>query len=301
MNRGSEKPTARPRTLPRDRWLTALLDPAVALHFETYGYGPLWPSWGFIERRVPEQLVYSVVGRELTARLWTGRTVRDWRLPAGGFVLLPPNTRHTFAHADRHRPVALHYFRLALQRSDTTLRLGGAPVVLHAGATLREHLERLHDDRQSGGVDATARLKASLALLFSSAFRLDEAQPTAAPMLSYAQRRDLYDLVRRQRGARLRPADLARRLNLSADHFTRLFRRTFGVPPRRWLVEQRIRDATTLLVDSTLNVSQIADELGYPDVYQFSRQFSAVMGMSPRAYRQRRHGESEPVEKNEMK
>lgn len=43
------------------------------------------------------------------------------------------------------------------------------------------------------------------------------------------------------------------------------------------------------LLESTLNVSQIALELGYRDVFLFSRQFKSVMGENPSAYRQN-HG-----------
>jgi len=269
--------------LARRRWLAAVLDPAAAVRFETYGYGPLGPGWGYADRRVPEQLVYSVVDNELAAEI-AGRCLT---LPLGGFVLLPPGTRHTFAHADEAAPVSLQWFRLALTRHGRPVTLGGAPVVLRGGGALREHLERLHDDRASGGADATLRIKASLALLFSSAFHLADTTPTDGPTLSYAQRQRLYELTRDPSGKRMSPAQIAAHMDLSADHFTRLFRRTFGVPPRRWLIEQRIRDAATLLVDSTMNVSQVADALGYPDVYQFSRQFKRVMGVSPRGYRER--------------
>lgn len=281
MAHGDER--ARCQRLPQGAWLEALLDPGVTLHFESYGYMPLPSDWGFVDRSVPEHLVYAVIENELSAQV----AGRSRRLRSGGFCLLPPGTHHTFIHAERHRPVTLHYFRLELRRHGAALHLARTPVILEAAPILRQHLERLHDDRQSGDPDGSVRVKASLALLFSNAFRLAEASSGIGGVLSVTQRSQLYDLVREPGGSRLQPADLAHHMELSLDYFTRLFRRTFGVPPRRWLVEQRINDAATLLADSRLHVSQIAHELGYRDVYQFSRQFKVVAGVSPRNYRRR--------------
>ena len=80
-------------------------------------------------------------------------------------------------------------------------------------------------------------------------------------------------------------AELARHLRLSPDYFTRLFTRTYGQPPRRWLLEQRVRLAALRLAESRLNVSEVAAEFGYENVFLFSRQFRQVMGQSPSQYR----------------
>ena len=273
----------RGQTLTAEAWLAALMDPVTSFDFSTYGYGRLPATWGYEGRRVPEHLVYSVVSEELWAALPTG----TYRLPPGGFCLLPPHTRHSFTHMDAARPVMLQWFRLALRRDATALALDRGPIVLSAAPALRGHFEQLHDQLQSGTAPPGLRTKAILTLLFSRAFELADASSAAGPTLSYNQRQQLYELVRARIAERLRPADLAAAVHLSADHFARLFRRTFGVSPRRWLVQQRVQQATADLVESTMNMSEIAEALGYPDVFQFSRQFKQVMGVSPRAYRQR--------------
>ena len=94
-------------TLPPAAWLTALLDPVVALRFASYGYATQPPAWGHTARRVPEHLVYLVINESLSANIGG----RSWLLAPGGFCLLPPGMLHTFAHADRKRPVSLHFFR----------------------------------------------------------------------------------------------------------------------------------------------------------------------------------------------
>jgi len=84
----------------------------------------------------------------------------------------------------------------------------------------------------------------------------------------------------------LKPRDLARAAGLSLDYFSRVFHRSHGVSPRRWLVQQRLSYAVVLLQETPLRVGEIAQRLGYANAHLFSRQFSASFGRSPRSFRQ---------------
>lgn len=120
------------------------------------------------------------------------------------------------------------------------------------------------------------------------------AYPASAGGLSPAQKNRVEELLH-ERTLSLRlgrttwpdPSELARVARLSPDYFTRVFRQTYGMAPRRWLVEQRVRRAALRLVESTLSVSEVAAEFGYDTVFLFSRQFRDVLGESPTDYRRR--------------
>jgi len=79
--------------------------------------------------------------------------------------------------------------------------------------------------------------------------------------------------------------DMARRAGCGVDHFTRIFKQIIGDSPGRYVIKARISRARQLLRETDLTVSQIADLLGYQDIYFFSRQFKRYAGMSPKAYR----------------
>jgi AraC-like DNA-binding protein len=261
------------RLLKREAWLTAMLEPTVALRFTMFGFCTQPTSWeGFVDRRVPEHLVWAVTAGELSAKI----AGRSWLLRPGGFCLLPPETLHTFVHGEPRQPLVVHLFRFELLRGNVLLHLAHTPPVLEAAPSPREHLEPLHDYRQAADEEAAIRIKARLVLLLSSAFRTLDSSSLVGGMLSYDQRRRLYKMLAEWRGERVRPNDRADRLGLSAEYFTRPFSRTFRIAPRRWLIEQRIRDAASVLVDSTLTISQVARELGNQDVYEFSRQFKQI-------------------------
>ncbi|MFF4935051.1 helix-turn-helix transcriptional regulator [Streptomyces griseofuscus] len=86
---------------------------------------------------------------------------------------------------------------------------------------------------------------------------------------------------------RPRVADLAQMVGLSPDYFTRTFRRTYGMPPREWIIRQIIQHAAAHLDRTGKSIAQIAAFYGYPDSFLFSQQFKSVMGVPPQVYRVR--------------
>lgn len=82
--------------------------------------------------------------------------------------------------------------------------------------------------------------------------------------------------------------EMAGELHLSVEHFSRLFRQVMGKSPMEMVLEVRLSHAQHFLRESSLSVGEIAERLGYRDVYFFSRQFKQKCGVSPLAFRGRR-------------
>ena len=79
---------------------------------------------------------------------------------------------------------------------------------------------------------------------------------------------------------------LSRLVYLSCDGFRRGFKRSFGMPPRRYLNRQRIERAKTLLAQSAESITAIGLGLGFSQASSFSAAFRRVTGISPTEYRQ---------------
>jgi len=78
---------------------------------------------------------------------------------------------------------------------------------------------------------------------------------------------------------------LAHQAHLSTSHFSALFRETFGVPPLRYVEEQRMQAAAARLADPARSITEIAAEVGFEDPLYFSKRFRGRYGISPRGFR----------------
>ena len=81
-------------------------------------------------------------------------------------------------------------------------------------------------------------------------------------------------------------AGLARMAKLSPYHFLRSFKTVTGVTPHQWLLRARLRAAAEKLAATRTPVTEIALDVGFEDLSNFTRTFRAEFGASPREYRQ---------------
>jgi AraC family transcriptional regulator len=79
--------------------------------------------------------------------------------------------------------------------------------------------------------------------------------------------------------------ELARECRLSRAHFSRAFRRSVGVAPHNWLIEQRIALSKKKLRDDRLSLAGVAAECGFSDHAHFTRHFARIVGVTPSAWR----------------
>jgi AraC-like DNA-binding protein len=81
-------------------------------------------------------------------------------------------------------------------------------------------------------------------------------------------------------------ADLARAAGLSSAHFSRSFRRAFGVTPHGYLLTRRLERAASLLRNTDHSVARICAEVGLSSLGSFTSSFTRTYGCSPIAYRE---------------
>src|SRR4051794_32412549 len=78
---------------------------------------------------------------------------------------------------------------------------------------------------------------------------------------------------------------LARIAHVSAAHFIRTFRATFGETPHRYLQRRRVERAMYLLVQTDETITEICYAVGFESLGTFSRTFRDIVGESPSDYR----------------
>jgi AraC family transcriptional regulator len=84
--------------------------------------------------------------------------------------------------------------------------------------------------------------------------------------------------------------ELARLLGLSASHFCRAFKCTFGTSPRDYVLGRRVELAQGLMLTTSEPLSSIAVRCGMCDQPHFTRSFHRIVGETPYTWRRTRRG-----------
>ena len=78
--------------------------------------------------------------------------------------------------------------------------------------------------------------------------------------------------------------DISIALHISPSELKRVFREYTVLGVITYFRNMRIECAKTLIRDGGLNITEIAERMGYESIHCFSKQFKNIVGMSPREY-----------------
>jgi transcriptional regulator of acetoin/glycerol metabolism len=244
--------------------------------------------------------------RLIEERLFRERFPRAWIIAIAPHAdqpasLLAVDREHRVIGADRYArrqfnldPGALEAgtsFWTIFSRSSAILQRGARPdypvrlTPAHGGETLFALVSTpvAISRAQLGKLDTTLLMQPRIALL-------DDLQRHFAPDaprggLSPGALRRVKEYVATHLHENLDIGTLAARTGLSAHHFSRAFKASVGMPPHRYVLEQRLRKAAELLEHSEDSLSSIALAVGFADQSHFSRAFHGLMGLTPSQFR----------------
>ena len=76
-------------------------------------------------------------------------------------------------------------------------------------------------------------------------------------------------------------SELAEQAYLSPRYFSLQFKEVMGQTIENYIIEKKIERAEYLLRQHGMTVGEVADALGYQNIYYFSKQFKKIKGISP--------------------
>lgn len=237
-------------------------------------------SHSFVNRKARQVPLHThafwqleVIGEGPLTLLETGGQ-RD--LLPGQAVLIPEEWRHGFAYPDRTVSWTTCKFRLSgMTHPRRILRLEADPLLEPLLSALRILADTPRPDLQ------TDRFNHLLAALL---------QPVAAslrppPSTEEAFLEGIENRIRKARGGPLNIQTLAGDMGYDPGYLAARFKQLTGRSLKTHIDAGRMDRARELLRYSMMTVSEIAEELGFPEIYSFSRFFKKHAGRSPTAWR----------------
>lgn len=103
--------------------------------------------------------------------------------------------------------------------------------------------------------------------------------------LSPQQLRSIERYVKTHISRAISVAELAKETGLSESWFSRAFKQSIGVSPKRWICEYRVAAAQNLIRTADLPLSEIALAIGFADQAHLSRAFRQIVGQPPSLWR----------------
>jgi AraC-like DNA-binding protein len=75
--------------------------------------------------------------------------------------------------------------------------------------------------------------------------------------------------------------ELTKDTGFSSRHISHIMKQCTGLTLKETITKLKMERAVHLLSETTLTVSEVADALGYSDIYTFSKLFKRYYGYSP--------------------
>ncbi|NLW87732.1 MAG: helix-turn-helix transcriptional regulator [Planctomycetes bacterium] len=209
-----------------------------------------------------------------------------------GVVTISPAGGNTSYHVPRRgHHLCVHFFPVSLAgpRVKIPLHLSPGP---HSSVLFQRipHIARLHQiASEHSARAATAGAAASAAmqemLLYLAVIAQGAHLMRPQPPRSISAVDAVARLLMEEMSEPLDVRRLARRVGLSRDYLTKLFRARFGTTIPGYLQALRMEHAKQLLTDTNMPIKLIGASVGYPDPQHFNKRFRESESQSPSQYR----------------
>jgi AraC family transcriptional regulator len=80
-------------------------------------------------------------------------------------------------------------------------------------------------------------------------------------------------------------AELASIINITPTYFASLFKRSMGISPHQYVIQQRVEQAKLMLKKTDLAIAEIALQVGFSSQSHLTQQFKRITGITPKQIR----------------
>jgi AraC-like DNA-binding protein len=227
-------------------------------------------------------------------RAFVGLSRRALSHVPGEYLIVAPSEQHScWTEKDAAGLVIVHLDEGALTELATEVRVprpAWPSGIWTTPAPVRSALEQLVREHVTGSPDALHRLSLD-SLGLQLAIALFRVQLRREPAERVVERGKSAGLARAEEWMRANMCaqnslgELASIAGLSPYHFIRSFRRTYGKPPRAYLLQLRVEEAATRIRTSDQSLTDIAFDLGFGSSSRLTEAFKKCYGVTPSRWR----------------
>ncbi|WP_316789790.1 AraC family transcriptional regulator [Pedobacter frigoris] len=215
-----------------------------------------------------------------------------YALSTGNFIIIPAEKSHAYA-SDKNNPWTIYWAHFKGQLVKPLVRLllkrqKGYKGFVQFNESRIKLFDEIYSNLERGySTDNLCYVNISFSHFLSS-FIFDEKFNYSSKK-SMANPIDIsIEFMQKNLHATFTLEDIAKSVNLSASHFSALFKEQTGFAPIKYFNHIKIQKACQYLQFTDLRIKEISATLGIDDPYYFSRMFSKIMGVSPQDYKVKR-------------
>lgn len=214
------------------------------------------------------------------------------RMQPGYAYLLPPEVPISYSCTGNLQKLFFHLSFLSPDHYDLFF---GYPQILQIPLP-RKQLDTYIALYHAKSYYSCLELKHQLYALLLEMYRLVPASGKEVSFHSpYVQK--AVDYIHRNLSAQLTVEELAKRLYISHTTLNKYFRAELGMTVSRYIDDQLIMQAKSMLYHTDDSIGQISSALGFSDPFYFSKKFKTLSGFSPRQYRKVHTGSHDRTQK----
>ena len=228
------------------------------------------------EKHRPYELVY--VDRGQLHNLVRGQ---DILLEQQQFMIIDSNDWHT-----QYSDLPVNFLTVSFWALDSGLKAVTNQVISLTAQHKSIFQKMLSQDLQDPY--ANDYLEAQLKILLISLLRQTDTQPLSPSPTDSQWENAIVDRTLQRISEnihrKLSLKELASMVHISVPYLYKLFEEHLGTSPGKYIAKIRIEECKVLLREGKFTMGQISEQMGYSGQQQFSRQFSAICGISPTQY-----------------
>lgn len=144
-------------------------------------------------------------------------------------------------------------------------------------------LNKLLESESNGALYRSQEFDLLIKALFILLYREHDEAGQASELGQRQQRavRQAMAYLRARPSERVSYAELAESVELSQQYLSKIFKKVAGCSIKQFIIDVRLERALSLLQETSMNVSQVGEALGYSNIYLFSKQFKQRYGQPP--------------------